>query len=142
MHEAATPARTVAAAWTPHEHPAMATSPLPRPSSVAARADGTSHRIDVSGPVDRAAARELDFLIRHGMWEPGAGVIIDISAVGEISGALIGALLRASRRLAWGNRRLTIVCSPGLRQRLEMAGLDELADVTTTGRANQVRLAP
>ena len=57
--------------------------------------------------------------------------MIDISHVEEVNGALIGALLRASRRLAWRNRRLTIVCEPAdLRRRLEIAGLDELADVT------------
>jgi anti-anti-sigma regulatory factor len=58
-------------------------------------------------------------------------VVIDISRVEEVNGALIGALLRGSRRLAWRNRRLTIVCpQPELRRSLEIAGLDELADVT------------
>lgn len=90
----------------------------------------------VRGVVDRDAAREIDLLIRHGTWDPAAGVVIDISSVDEVNGALIGALLRASRRLAWRNRRLTIVCEhPELRRRLEIAGLDELADVT-------IRLAP
>ena len=58
-------------------------------------------------------------------------MVVDISEVDEVNGALIGALLRASRRLAWRNRRLTIVCARiDLRSRLEIAGLDELADVT------------
>lgn len=102
--------------------------------SVAARVEGTIHEIVVRGTVDRDAAREIDFLVRHGMWEPPAGVVIDISQVEDVSGALIGALLRASRRLAWRNRRLRIVC-PGveLRRRLEMAGLDELADLGPAG---------
>src|SRR4051794_16879855 len=105
--------------------------------SVAARVDGTTHHLVVRGPVDREAARQIDFLIRHGMWEPPARVVIDISQVEEVSGALVGALLRASRRLAWRNRRLTI-CAPraAVRQRLEMAGLDELAEVVAVPPAS------
>jgi len=102
------------------------------PEPVAARVEGATHFVVVRGLVDRDAARQIDFLVRHGMWEPPADVVIDISSVEEASGALIGALLRASRRLAWRNRRLTIVCPrPELVGRLEIAGLDELADVVT-----------
>jgi anti-anti-sigma regulatory factor len=62
--------------------------------------------------------------------DPPARIVIDISLVDEVSGALIGALLRASRRLAWRKRRLTIARPQAdLRSRLEIAGLDELADV-------------
>jgi anti-anti-sigma factor len=105
--------------------------------SVAARVDGTTHHLVVRGPVDREAARQIDFLIRHGMWEPQARVIIDITQVEEVSGALVGALLRASRRLAWRNRRLTIWAPrAAVRQRLEMAGLDELAEVVAVPPAS------
>lgn len=80
--------------------------------------------------MDRGGAREIDLLIRHGPPDAPADVAIDISDVDDVNGALIGALLRASRRLAWRNRRLTIVCGRiDLRGRLEIAGLDELADV-------------
>jgi anti-anti-sigma factor len=103
---------------------------------VASRVAGGAQLIVVRGVVDRDAAREIDLLIRHGTSDPPAGVVIDISHVDEVNGALIGALLRASRRLAWRNRRLTIVCEHAdLRRRLEIAGLDELADVIA-------RLAP
>ena len=89
--------------------------------------------IVVRGVVDRVAAREIDLLVRHGASDPPADVAIDVSHVDEVNGALIGALLRASRRLAWRNRRLTIVCEHAeLRARLEIAGLDELADVRET----------
>ena len=98
---------------------------------VDARMAGAAQLIVVRGLVDRDAAREIDSLIRHGRSDPAGGVVIDISRVEEVNGALIGALLRASRRLAWRNRRLMIVCAhPELRRRLEIAGLDELADVT------------
>ena len=101
------------------------------PGHVAARMAGAAQLIVVRGLVDRDAAREIDFIIRHGASDPPAGVVIDISRVEEVNGALIGALLRASRRLAWRNRRLEIVCEHAeLRRRLEIAGLDELADVT------------
>ena len=92
---------------------------------------GAAQLILVRGVVGRDAAREIDSIIRHGASDPPPGVVIDISRVDEVNGALIGALLRASRRLAWRNRRLTIVCEHAeLRRRLEIAGLDELADVT------------
>jgi anti-anti-sigma regulatory factor len=102
------------------------------PGTVAARMAGAAQLIVVRGVVDRDAAREIDFIVRHGTSDPPASVVIDISHVDEVNGALIGALLRASRRLAWRNRRLTIVCEHAeLSRRLEIAGLDELADVTT-----------
>ena len=102
-----------------------------QPVVVVTQLAGAAQLIVVSGFVDRDAAREIDVLVRHGTADPPAGVVIDISHVDEVNGALIGALLRASRRLAWRNRRLTIVCEPAdLRRRLEIAGLDELADVT------------
>jgi anti-anti-sigma regulatory factor len=104
------------------------------PSSIVAHVEGATHQIIVRGIVDREGAREMDFLIRHGMWEPHSGVVIDLSRVEEVSGALVGALLRASRRLAWREGGLKIVCPRvDLRRRLEMAGLDELAEVTPTG---------
>jgi anti-anti-sigma regulatory factor len=98
---------------------------------VTSRVAGGAQLIVVRGVVDRDVAREIDLLIRHGTSDPPAGDVIDISHVDEVNGALIGALLRASRRLAWRNRRLTIVCEHAdLRRRLQIAGLDELADVT------------
>lgn len=101
---------------------------------VAARVTGDTQVLVVRGVVDRQAAGEIDYLIRHGLATPPARVVVDISRVDEVTGALIGALLRASRRLAWRNRRhLTIVCPQAeLRRRLEIAGLDELADVVGT----------
>ena len=98
---------------------------------VAARVTGDTQVLVVRGVVDRHAAGEIDYLIRHVLTTPPGRVVVDISRVDEVTGALIGALLRASRRLAWRNRRrLTIVCpQPELRSRLEVSGLDELADV-------------
>jgi anti-anti-sigma factor len=100
---------------------------------VGARVTGDTQVLVVRGLVDRHAASEIDYLIRHGLVTAPARVVVDISRVDEVTGALIGALLRASRRLAWRNRRrLTILCPQAeLRRRLEIAGLDELADVVT-----------
>jgi anti-anti-sigma regulatory factor len=51
-----------------------------------------------------------------------------VSGVDAVNGALLGLLLRASRRLAWRNRTLIIACSdPENSRRLRIAGLDELA---------------
>ena len=103
------------------------------PALVAAQMDGDTQLVIVHGVVDRDAAREIDTLIRHSGPDPPSGVVIDLARIEEVNGALIGALLRASRRLAWRNRRLTIVCPRiDYRSRLEIAGLDELADVTAS----------
>ena len=103
------------------------------PGFAGARVTGDTHHLVVRGVVDREAARQIDFLLRHGLWDAPAGVVIDITHVDEVSGALIGALMRASRQLAWRNRRLTIVCpQPELRRRLEIAGLDDLAAVVVS----------
>ena len=60
-------------------------------------------------------------------------VAIDVTDVDAVNGALIGVLLRASRRLAWRNRLLYVVCAqPEVRRRLEMAGLDELATLSSS----------
>ena len=83
---------------------------------------GTTQLVIVQGAVDRDAAREIDFLTRHGTSDVPGGVVIDLSYVDEISGALIGALLGASRGIG---SRLTIVCPQiDLRRRLEAAGLE------------------
>jgi anti-sigma B factor antagonist len=104
---------------------------------VASRVAGGAQLIVVRGVVDRDAARDIDLLIRQFLLQPPTRVVIDISQVDEVNGSLIGALLRASRRLAWRNRRLTIACEHAeLRRRLEIAGLDELADVTTRPAAS------
>ena len=103
------------------------------PPPIAVRMAGDTQLILVRGVVERDGARELDYLVRHGAPDPPAELIIDLSETEEVTGALIGALLRASRRLAWRNRRLKIVCPQAdLRGRLVIAGLDELADVTAS----------
>jgi hypothetical protein len=62
------------------------------------------------------------------LFEHEAPIAIDVSRVDAVNGALLGLLLRASRRLAWRNRQLTIVCrDPETFRRLRIAGLDELA---------------
>ena len=100
---------------------------------IAVRMAGDTQLIVVRGVVERDGAREIDSLVRHRASDSPAALIIDLSETEEITGALIGALLRASRRLAWRNRRLKILCPQAeLRGRLVIAGLDELADVTAS----------
>jgi anti-anti-sigma factor len=86
--------------------------------------------LTLRGTVDAACAREAERLVRHDVLDRNASLIIDVSGADEITGALLGLLVRATRKLSWRNRRLVIVCTrPELRRRLEMAGIDELADV-------------
>lgn len=103
------------------------------PPPIAVRMAGDTQLIVVRGVVERDGARKIDSLVRHRASDSPAALVIDLSETEEITGALIGALLRASRRLAWRNRRLKILCPQAeLRGRLVIAGLDELADVTAS----------
>jgi anti-anti-sigma factor len=87
--------------------------------------------ISVSGTVDRDLAGRADSLLQLTTLEHEGALAVDVSAVEDVNGALLGLLLRASRRLAWRNRQLVIVCrTPETLRRLEIAGLDELATLT------------
>ena len=100
------------------------------PATVTAGVTGGAQVVVVNRVVDRDTAQGIESLVRHADPGPPVRVVIDISGVREVNGALIGALLRVGRRLAWRNRRLTIVCAEAeLRRSLEIAGLEELADV-------------
>jgi anti-anti-sigma factor len=86
--------------------------------------------ITLAGPVDRELADRADPLLQLATFEHNGAIAIDVSAVDAVNGALLGLLLRASRRLAWRNRQLVIVCrDPEMSRRLRIAGLDELASL-------------
>jgi anti-anti-sigma regulatory factor len=86
----------------------------------------------VSGTVHRDEARVLDSLMRGIALSPTPAVTIDISAVDEVNGALLGSLVRATRWISWGNGRVVIVCvRDDLRRGLEVAGLDHLAEISS-----------
>jgi anti-anti-sigma regulatory factor len=91
--------------------------------------DGT---LVVSGTVHREEASVLDSLTRGIALSPTPAVTIDISEVDEVNGALLGALVRATRWISWRNGRVVIVCPrEDLRRGLEVAGLDHLAEVSS-----------
>ncbi len=84
----------------------------------------------LTGTVDRTTARAADQLIRAIAVEPSPVAVIDISRVDEVNGALLGVLVRATRRVGWRNGRTIIVCPrDDLLSGLQIAGLDHLADV-------------
>jgi anti-anti-sigma factor len=86
--------------------------------------------VTLAGPVDRELADRADPLLQLATFEHDGAIAIDVSAVDAVNGALLGLLLRASRRLAWRNRQLVIVCrDPEMSRRLRIAGLDELASL-------------
>jgi anti-anti-sigma regulatory factor len=86
--------------------------------------------IVVTGLVDRDLASRADPLLQVTTLNREGPLAIDVSAAESVNGALLGLLLRASRRLAWRGRELVIVCSdPDKRRRLELAGLDDLAEL-------------
>ena len=82
----------------------------------------------LAGLIDSDLADRVDSLLRQVTVEHDGPVAIDVSGVDAVNGALLGLLLRASRRLAWRNRQLIIVCrDPETSRRLRIAGLDELS---------------
>ena len=90
----------------------------------------------LSGTVHRDEARVLDSLMRGVALSPTPAAVIDISAVDEVNGALLGMLVRATRWIGWRNGRLEIVCGrDDLRRGLEVAGLDHLAEISAEPRA-------
>jgi anti-anti-sigma regulatory factor len=87
--------------------------------------------ITLAGLIDRELASRADPLLQLTTLEHDGPVAIDVCAVDAVNGALLGLLLRASRRLAWRNRQLIILCrDPQTLQALEIAGRDELATLT------------
>jgi anti-anti-sigma regulatory factor len=85
--------------------------------------------VTLAGPVDRQLIVDrADPMLQHLILEHDGPIVIDVSGVDAVNGALLGLLLRANRRLAWRNRQLIIACShPENSRRLQIAGLDELA---------------
>ena len=84
--------------------------------------------VTLAGPVDRELIQRADPMLQLLTLDHDGPIVIDVSGVDEVNGALLGLLLRANRRLAWRNRQLIIACSdPENARRLRIAGLDELA---------------
>jgi anti-anti-sigma factor len=84
--------------------------------------------LTLAGPVDRELTERAHPLLQLLTLEHDGPIVIDVSGVDVVNGALLGLLLRASRRLAWRSRQLIISCSdPENSRRLRIAGLDELA---------------
>jgi anti-anti-sigma factor len=84
--------------------------------------------LTVAGRVDRELIERAVPMLQLLVLERDGAIVIDVSGVEAVNGALIGLLVRASRRLAWRNRELVIACSdPEHSRRLRIAGLDELA---------------
>jgi anti-anti-sigma factor len=90
--------------------------------------------VTLAGPVDHELMVRVDPMLQLLTLEHDGPIVIDVSGVDAVSGALLGLLLRANRRLAWRNRRLIIACSdPEHSRRLRVAGLDELATLVQSG---------
>jgi anti-anti-sigma factor len=84
--------------------------------------------VALAGPVDRELTERAHPMLQLLTLEHDGPIVIDVSGVDAVNGALLGLLLRASRRLAWRSRQLIIACcDPENSRRLRIAGLDELA---------------
>jgi anti-anti-sigma factor len=84
--------------------------------------------LTLSGAIDRELAGRADAVLQSMLVEHHGAVAIDVSGVDDVNGSVLGILLRASRRVAWRNRQLYVVCGhPEARAQLHIAGIDELA---------------
>jgi anti-anti-sigma factor len=84
--------------------------------------------VTLAGPVDRELTERAHPMLQLLTLEHDGPIVIDVSGVDAVNGALLGLLLRASRRLASRSRQLIIACcDPENSRRLRIAGLDELA---------------
>jgi anti-anti-sigma factor len=84
--------------------------------------------VTLAGPVDRELTEWAHAMLQFLTLEHDGPIVIDVSGVDAVNGALLGLLLRASRRLARRGRRLIVACcDPENLRRLRIAGLDELA---------------
>jgi anti-anti-sigma factor len=84
--------------------------------------------VTVAGPVDRELIERAHPMLQRLTLDRDGPIVIDVSGVDAVNGALLGLLLRASRRLARRSRQLIITCcEPENSRRLRIAGLDELA---------------
>jgi anti-anti-sigma regulatory factor len=112
-------------------------SSVPDPSAgVVLGARGGMPVVTLTGPVDHELIERADPMLQLLTLEHDGPIVIEVSGVEEVNGALLGLLLRANRRLAWRNRELIIACSDREHsRRLRIAGLDELATLAEPGGA-------
>jgi anti-anti-sigma factor len=91
--------------------------------------------VTLAGPVDHELIERAAQMLQLLTLDHDGPIVIDVSGVDAVDGALLGLLLRASRRLAWRNRQLIIACSQlENSRRLRIAGLDELATLVESRR--------
>jgi anti-anti-sigma factor len=110
---------------------------------VASREPPAEVVIALSGVLDRKGAATAGGLVRAAVLGDAPEVVIDLSGVDEIDGALLGVLVRATRWLAWRQRRLRIVCPrEDLRRGLCVAGLQRDADVEDDAAGAELRIGP
>jgi anti-anti-sigma regulatory factor len=115
---------------TPHPRDIETSTPAGWGPGLSVRTDQSGPTVIITGLVDRDLAGRADPLLQVTTFSRPGTFTIDVSGVESVSGALLGLLLRASRRLAWRGRELIIVCrDPDKLRRLETAGLDELAQL-------------
>jgi anti-anti-sigma factor len=109
-------------------------APDPGPGIVLST-EGGMPVVTLAGPVDREhIVEQVDPMLQRLTLEHDGPIVIDVSGVDAVEGALLGLLLHASRRLAWRNRQLIIACShPEHLRRLRIAGIDELAMLVESG---------
>jgi anti-anti-sigma regulatory factor len=120
--------------WGGSEQDSSPSGPDPGPGAVL-RTEAGVPVVVLSGPVDRELiVEEVDPMLQLLTLEHDGPIVIDVSGVDAVNGALLGLLLRVNRRLAWRNRQLIIACShPEHSRRLRISGLDELATLVEPG---------
>jgi anti-sigma B factor antagonist len=80
----------------------------------------------VRGELDSATAPRLNDHLVEAIAEPGAGVVLDLSAVTFCGSAGVQAVLLAGDRARELDREFAVTCGPFVRRTLELVGLRHL----------------
>ena len=99
-----------------------------------------THLVALRGTIDVDVARELERRVRDLAMSGKRTIVVDLTALDELSPSLLGALIRAQRSLSWRNGRMPLVCdSSHVRRRLTFVGLPHLFDLVDVGELAQLR---
>jgi anti-sigma B factor antagonist len=97
---------------------------------VRALAIGGVAGVALRGEVELASAPDLTLALDDAIRTSSGPFVIDLTAVDFLDSSGISCLVRARARLGQHDRRLVLICPPGIARRaLQLTGIDELVPI-------------
>ena len=116
-----------------HEQPCTQLAP-------AWRSGGRTHLVTLRGMIDVDIAREFELRVRDLAMTGKRTIVVDLTALDELTPSLLGALIRAQRSLSWRNGGTPLVCDSSVRAgNLAFVGLPHLFDLVDVGELARLR---